>query len=263
MDCRFINLDAATERRAALERAFAENLPNWRLSRVQAVAGADAAEQPGSLSPAEKGCFLSHLRALESSLSEDGPSLILEDDVTFSPKLPAVFRNVSRALGDWDVLFAECLISDPAEMLNLGKRWPDLAARGEYLVLDLSEIPFAGSSAYFVSPSAKERLLGLLRNQPLDLGYDITLRNLARRGDVKVHAIAPFPVGLAAVADDSQIREDRPGDAALTAFRRSLFVDRDLSAIRASLGCRDMDENAEFVGAVFSALASQAVPMRF
>ena len=52
MDCVYINLDRAADRRAALEHNFAETrIEGWSLSRFPAVDAADAAGVPGRAPP--------------------------------------------------------------------------------------------------------------------------------------------------------------------------------------------------------------------
>ncbi len=63
MECFYINLDRATERRRAIEANFMNTrMPGWTLTRFPAVDAANVST-PGNLTASEKACFLSH-RAL-------------------------------------------------------------------------------------------------------------------------------------------------------------------------------------------------------
>src|SRR4051812_24662137 len=88
MECFFINLDSQVERRRYLEASFnACKAPGWFLTRVKAIDAAYLASQPaqGKMRNPEKGCFLSHRLAIETSLEAPGHALILEDDAMFGP----------------------------------------------------------------------------------------------------------------------------------------------------------------------------------
>jgi GR25 family glycosyltransferase involved in LPS biosynthesis len=217
---------------------------------------------PGSASPTEKACFRSHQRAVEASLADDGPSLIVEDDVAFSPRLPRILAAAMRALGEWDVLLLECLIADPREMLRLSRQWTAMVAEGRTAALDLSKVPFGGATAYVVSPAGKRRLLDGLGGPHIDRAYDLRLGDMAKAGNLRTFALYPFPVTLGPEADASLIRPDRYADAVLSLWRRSMFVDRDDEALGtvADAVLSRADPRARLLGAVFAGMASPDFP---
>ena len=88
MECFFINIKNQEARRDFLVRNFAQHkTAGWYLNRVEAIDLAYLAQAPtaGSIRETEKGCFLSHKRALQDAMEAPGHALILEDDALFGP----------------------------------------------------------------------------------------------------------------------------------------------------------------------------------
>ena len=84
MNIYYINLDSAHARRANIEQnlgAFAGR--DFEIKRVQAYDTCFVEKNGihGTIRPAEKACFLSHIKAIKMSCEDPGPSLIVEDDV--------------------------------------------------------------------------------------------------------------------------------------------------------------------------------------
>ena len=81
MECFYINLASATERRERIERSFASNRkPGWSLTRVDAIT-TDIVEKhqvPGRIRAAEKACLLSHTLALGLNKGSGQPFLVLD-----------------------------------------------------------------------------------------------------------------------------------------------------------------------------------------
>lgn len=108
----YINLDEDTSRRANIESELARL--DLKASRLQAVrwtrlstAAQDALYSPQlnrrqfhlPLVAGEKGCYASHLLACDALLrSEHEALVVLEDDITLDPALPAVLRAVQVRL---------------------------------------------------------------------------------------------------------------------------------------------------------------------
>lgn len=102
-----------------------------------------------------------------------------------------------------------------------------------------------------------------LQMPELDRPYDLHLRALADEGKLKVGFCFPFLTTVSPAASTSQIqaKEHAGFDLALSAFRRLMFVERDLEQCRQdSAQLRHMmgDESVEMIGAVFGAIASPA-----
>jgi glycosyl transferase, family 25 len=112
-----INLDRSPERLATMVAQLDAAGLSWQ--RVVAVDGRDFGELPWagydhraydhdwgkSHHPGEVGCFLSHVRALQTFL-QDGAAfgLILEDDCLFAPDLKHLLDELIERTADWDVV---------------------------------------------------------------------------------------------------------------------------------------------------------------
>jgi GR25 family glycosyltransferase involved in LPS biosynthesis len=265
--CVFINLPAAEDRRRSLEASFARTAASaWQLSRFSALGPADVAAIPGSLTPGEKGCFASHRAALGEHLAGDDPVLIVEDDAVFSPQTFGVLDGLLAHGGDWDLIFTDAALCDFNLMVHLAARRDGMAARREFLPVDLHGRSYFGSTAYAVRGSSKPRLHAALTaaaelNQP----YDLFLRDLIHSGQFKAAVAFPFLTTLSPQADGSQIQgaEAAVFDSTLNAYRRLMYVARDLDQCRADaerLAVRT-DETARLVGGVFAAIVSPAFPI--
>lgn len=230
MRCVFINLDRAAERRSAVEASFAASAPDgWRLERLPAVAAAETASVPGTRSSAEKGCHFSHLAALRIVAGSSEPTLIVEDDVEFSPH---AFTSAPAALAKaagLDMLFCNVSIGNPYNWPLFRKERDRLTAAGEFRTIDLKPLHFGGSCAYFVTPASARKLLGILEALPaVDEPYDVLLAQLLAADRISAAAIFPFVVGLTDHAWQSQIGNGgRLIDGVSWVFRRLMFVTRD------------------------------------
>jgi hypothetical protein len=90
-------------------------------------------------------------------------------------------------------------------------------------------LPFAGSAGYIVNEAAKDKLLALISNPgPLDFPYDIHLQRAIADGKLRGFVTFPFATTLAAGADNSQIRNLKADETAMSAFRRLMWVERDI-----------------------------------
>lgn len=264
--CVFINLPAAEDRRRSVELSFAATAPSdWALSRFPAFGPADVANLAGSLSAKEKGCFASHRAALGQYLEGDGPIFIAEDDVVFAAQTFGVLDALMNQ-GDWDVLYTDAALCDLAAMVQLARRRDAMRRKGEYLAVNLAGRSYFGATAYAVRGSAKRRLHAALSaasdlNQP----YDLVLRDLCHSGRFKMAVCFPFLTTVSAYADASQIQHDGDVfDTTLNAYRRLMYVDRDLDQCDrdgARLRAANGDETARRVGDIFAAIASPAFPL--
>ena len=265
--CVFINLPAATDRRASVEASFAATQPaGWTLQRFEAQGPADVAAIPGAIGPAEKACFASHRAALASALDGDGPVLIVEDDAVFAPQAFAVLDGMLAQAGAPDILYTDAALCDFNLMVHLASRRDGMAERGQYLPVDLAGRSFFGATAYAVKGAAKARLhAALTAAEELNQPYDLFLRDLIHTGHFKACVCFPFLTSLSPLADGSQIQAGDTAvfDATLNAYRRLMYVDRDLAVCRADaqrLGAHT-SEASRMVGGVFAAIVAPAFPL--
>jgi GR25 family glycosyltransferase involved in LPS biosynthesis len=265
--CFYINLDTATARAQHVEASFAAAAPRGRqLIRFPAVQADGAANIPGDLSPAEKGCFASHRAILAGNLGDSAALHVTEDDVRF---LPRTFEVIDEILGegpaDWDILFTDYIVCDFHTLVKQARERRRLLAEGRFTLQDLTDIKFAGSTSYVVNGASKAKVFdALAKATRLDVQYDILLRRLAAAGRLKVFGVLPFITGLSEEADLSQIQAGATdfSDVLLNAQRRLLCLDGDLEASRrvAARILTDADDEARIFGALFSGLLSPDFP---
>lgn len=232
MRARYINLDAAVERRAQVEASFAGVVHDgWELSRFTAVAAGEMGQAPGRLQPAEKACFESHRRLIGEHLDDEAPLLVLEDDVAFCSLTFPVLTAMLADPEDWDLLFTDVAIFEPVQILQFVRARERQAQSQEVVTAPLDGLGFVAATAYLIRGPAKAKLHRLLQAAPLDQPYDICLQQLCARGELKAAVCVPFVTTLSDHAGRSQIRDAQPvSHQALDLFRRLMFIERDLAA---------------------------------
>ncbi len=265
MRCLYINLDAAEDRRRDLEASFTAAAPaGWTLERTPAVNAGKLPPQLSPLTPPERACWASHLRVLESVRADEGAVLVVEDDTIFSPEAFAVLPRMLEAAPDYDLVFGDLIPTDIMALANLTRRWPKLANKGHSALEDLTASTFAGASAYMLRASAAPRLVGALQDRELQaLPYDLALGRLVRIGKLRAGFCFPFVTAPGPHADASSIQDaqSRFRDAAFNAYRRLLFVRRDLAQCRRDaeqIEASHEDEAAKLAGNFLGAFLSSA-----
>jgi glycosyl transferase family 25 len=112
----FINLDRSSQRRAHMEQQL--NAHGLRYERISGVDGEQALKNFSSqqqqrffdchgkkILAGELGCYLSHLKALESFLHSDATSaVILEDDALLPASLDVLWASLEHSGSEWDFL---------------------------------------------------------------------------------------------------------------------------------------------------------------
>jgi glycosyl transferase family 25 len=195
-----INLDRDTARLESVSRELER--AGMPFTRVPAVPGAERLGEPGLVDLAayrgrnradsprggELGCYLSHIRALETFLATGAPmGVILEDDARLLPG----FAEVVRSLGerdDWDL----------AKLYHFHRGLPvrgrPLAA-GRHLCLNL--LLTTSTAAYAVNRRAAATLAGALlpMREQIDHAQDRPWES-----GLRVRAVVPHAAGLAGVA---------------------------------------------------------------
>ena len=195
-----INLDRDVERMASiranlealglpferLSAVMGKDVPEWeKLVDMSAYAWRNRLDTPRA---GEVGCYLSHLKAMETFLRTDAPwCVILEDDVEVLPACAAVLRSLAEQ-DDWDLV----------KLFNFHAGLPvkkrELAG-GHRLVAHLTRT--TSSAAYVVNRRAAETLLKSMR--PISEQVDHALDRPWETG-LRVRGIRPMPVVLAPVA---------------------------------------------------------------
>lgn len=148
--------------------------------------------------PAEIGCYLSHIKAIETFLrTEHSHGLFLEDDAVFSSDFAAVVDEALKHERRWDVLRLSTVNTDRViPVLRLNERsW-----------LGVNPLRSKGAAAYMLNRRAAETFLRRL--VPMRLAYDLAF-DLEYLWGLRAVAVTPYPV-VADPAAPTQIQIDVP-----------------------------------------------------
>ena len=207
-----INLDRDAERMASiranlgalglpferLPAVMGKDVPDWeKLVDLPAYGWRNRLDTPRA---GEVGCYLSHLKAMETFLRTGAPwCVILEDDVEVLPACDEVLRSLAEK-DDWDLV----------KLFNFHTGMPVTKrplSGGHRLVAHLTRT--TSSAAYVVNRRAAESLLRSMR--PISEQVDHALDRPWETG-LRTRGIRPMPVVLAPVAGTSSTigYQDRP-----------------------------------------------------
>ena len=195
-----INLDRDAERMASiranlgalglpferLPAVMGKDVPDWeKLVDLPAYGWRNRLDTPRA---GEVGCYLSHLKAMETFLRTGAPwCVILEDDVEVLPACDEVLRSLAEK-DDWDLV----------KLFNFHTGMPVTKrplSGGHRLVAHLTRT--TSSAAYVVNRRAAETLLKSMR--PISEQVDHALDRPWETG-LRTRGIRPMPVVLAPVA---------------------------------------------------------------
>jgi GR25 family glycosyltransferase involved in LPS biosynthesis len=244
MDCFYINLDAAEERRTRVETNFSVcRKPGWTLTRFPAIDKTYVERNaiPGATRPGEKGCFLSHQFLMEQQLADEKTYLIMEDDAQFGVRTCTIIDTVLKrnAQLDWDIMYTDVCIPNVVNMRELLNFRRDLRRnKTEVAFMDLCGVGFAGTTAYIVNGRSKHKLHEALASyRPIDLPYDLFLRQQSHAGSLKIFSLFPFVTTLSDYSDESQIKAAGANtiDTAWNMFRKMIWIERNLKNCNATL----------------------------
>jgi glycosyl transferase family 25 len=171
-----INLDAATDRRAFMEKALAAT--RFTVTRIPAVDGRTLSEpipdydeakyhrrHGRTTKPGEIGCYLSHVEAWRTFLATgDAHGLICEDDLVLGPDLERVVGLALSHASCWNLLRLSALgEGHPAPVLRLDDQYS--------LAVNLGRLK--GTGAYLIDRRGAAALVaGML---PMWLPFDHAL----------------------------------------------------------------------------------------
>lgn len=241
----YINLDRSTERRSSMESQLSEIDSGYPVHRLPAVDGGKRSDCPAGLRPAQYGCWLSHLQALQQFAAAGEHLHVMEDDALLSSALPAL-PGVIEALeagsgGNWDLLYLDATLVELPDMYQMFE-W--VQASREKATVQVHRVPpeftVYGTHSYVVN-SRRKRLVHdflerhLATQKPIDnvMAYGI------QGGHLQAYLTTPF---LTSGSDQSLVRTvgDRGDDrfVAWLLFRRLCFwdlADEELSLLEAKL----------------------------
>ena len=243
MQCRYINLDHATERRAGIEASFNKTArPGWTLSRFEApdTKFVDRHSIAGIRSSAEKACYFSHKTLIEAHAGCADHLLILEDDAEFGMATSEVVDGFLQHNpdGEWDLLFLDICVVGIEDMLALYFNRQGLMDKRQVVPLDLATLPFFAAHAYSVNAKSVDKLSACLESGvPVNVEYDIFLANQIRQGRLKAAVLFPFVTTLSGHATQSQIQPTgvEKMNHARTLFRNLMWLESEPRGMAASL----------------------------
>jgi glycosyl transferase family 25 len=163
-----------------------KELPDWRgYVDMETYVWRNRQDEPR---PGEVGCYLSHLKAMETFLRTDAPwCVILEDDVEVLPACAEILRALAEK-DDWDLVKLFHFHSGlPVRKRALGA--------GHHLVSHLGRT--TSSAAYVVNRHAAQTLLKTML--PITEQVDHALDRPWETG-LRIRGVRPMPVILAPVA---------------------------------------------------------------
>jgi glycosyl transferase family 25 len=188
-----INLDAATDRRAFMEKALAAL--RFPVTRISAVDGRTLARpipdydeakyhrrHGRTTKPGEIGCYLSHVFAWRAFLATgDAYGLMCEDDLVLGPDLEKVIDLALPHAAHWNILRLSALgEGHPASVLRLDSQYS--------LAVNLGRLK--GTGAYLIDRRGAATLVaGML---PMWLPFDHALDREWAFG-LKAARISPWP----------------------------------------------------------------------
>jgi GR25 family glycosyltransferase involved in LPS biosynthesis len=243
MQCRYINLDHATERRAAIEASFNKTArPGWSLTRFKAL-DAEYVERhsvAGRKNAVEKACYLSHKTLIEAHAGCAGHLVVLEDDAEFGMATSEVVDGFLRQNpdADWDLLFLDVCTHGVEDMLKLYFNRQGLMNARKVVPLDLAKMPFFGCNAYIVNGKSVDKIVACLEaGIPVDVEYDLYLASQIRQGRLKAAVLFPFVTTLSEQATRSQIQPASVVklNQARNLFRNLMWLESEPGMMAASL----------------------------
>ena len=241
---RYINMDGSTERRRVLTESLAAFGCAERYQRFSGVDGRSADRGASPLKPGEYGCFMSHYRCIQESMSADEHLHVVEDDVVFGPRtVPILDQAMGDGLGQCEMVFTDIFV--PADLpflidlMALYRRSGVLeGAPGVVNFRSLADAPFAGSSSYFLRADARAKMLGLMEAEIAagpTIPVDTFFAKIAHAGQIVMACTAPFLTSVDAAAVLSTTIDGRAQhDHSALAFyllRNYFFVDKDDAAL--------------------------------
>ena len=212
-----ISLKRSEARRAAFTVLLEQSDLDWEI--LDAIDGLQLQSTPPEyheekvirllgfpLSASEIGCFLSHRLAWARCVERERPTLILEDDFTFTRHFHELLSKVMVSYQDWDILRLQGITETSDSTLVEHPNFRIVENHGDPL----------GAAAYILKPSAAKKLIQTSRDiyEPLDH----FLEHRQKHG-VKIIAIKPYPV---IIKGESSTILDRPERKAIHGIRKLL-----------------------------------------
>lgn len=243
MECHYINLDTAIERRTALEANFARyGRQGWELKRFTALdeATVEKDQVAGKRSWREKACFLSHTNVIAQQPDDGRTFMVMEDDAQIGSASLEIMEGIlaGNHEAQWDILFADISVYQMGTMMLLALNRTQLMEKRMVIPLDLASISFVGTSAYLVNGASRHKLLTYLtKGVPVDTEYDVYLNKGIATGELKAAVLFPFVTTLSRHSTKTQIQSanTRTANMSRDIFRRMMWLESDEESYGADL----------------------------
>lgn len=243
MECHYINLDSAIERRTNLEANFARcGRQIWELKRFTALDAAIVEKDQihGKCSWREKACFLSHRSVIEQQPDGGRSFMVVEDDVQFGMASLEIIEGIlaENHSAQWDLLFTDISVQQIDTMMMLAGSRKHLMERRMVVPIDLATIFFVGATAYVVNGTSRSKLLAYLTEGiPVDMEYDVFLYKGIATGKLKAAVLFPFVTTLSEDSTKTQIQpaNTKTANMARDTFRRMMWLESSAASYSADL----------------------------
>lgn len=266
MDCYYINLASETEKRAQLEKNFAQhNTLNWPLHRFEALdrSYVRTHQVKGSLTDSEKGCFLSHQQVINLNTHGTDHVFIMEDDIVFSGKTLSLIQRITGLEQlDWDILYTDVCVPDISFMLHLFHLKNECVANDQLQIVDLEKHNFASAAAYIINKKSIQKIANFLGSfDELNMPIDIVYRSLIQAGHLKGYVAFPFLTSLSSLSEDSRVQPKQHAytEVVWHSFRKLMWMDGSINAIDQNLEILKkgrMSDEANALALIFSGFLS-------
>jgi GR25 family glycosyltransferase involved in LPS biosynthesis len=247
----YINLDRASDRRAAMETQLAGLDPPARYRRFPAMEGNPLGYSSAMLSDNEIGCVFSHWLLLQMHL--DGANHIVEDDAVLAKRSVQFIEQViaSGLLDEHDIPFTSTFMSATLnvftnfrqEIRNAWKTNIRRAEDGTAVHIQFGSVPYLSGMESYLVDRQSVRLVCDIIGQELDRGatkpLDLIIRNETAAGKLRIGCLFPF---ISSVLPGAFVSTREPNDArqlsvfAMELLRHSFFVE---CALKAALELSD------------------------
>jgi hypothetical protein len=239
-----VNLKDATERRDQIENNFAQNkTEGWNLHRFNAIDVNYVTQNkiPGKLSSAQKASSLSQINIIKQNKDSNKPIMIVEDDTYFGVKSCFLITQFTALMAqkEWDLLYLDCTIPDPEQMVKLARLRMNLQRTNGMQLLDLQDINYAGAMSYVVNPKSLKKLDAYFdAKKDYNVSLDLMFRNLVRAKKLKAFATFPFLTCSSDLSMQSSIQVQKTDNEAAHsnddlwyAFRKLIWNERDINQV--------------------------------
>lgn len=237
-----INVPAASERRAFQEAQAARLGLDMHFINAIDAAGLDDAfcqraanKWTRAINKKDIACFLSHRYVWSLAAKEDGPVMIIEDDVVFSPEITDVLAHLKERNDPWDVIY-DLEYVPGAHGLSANASWtaqePDMAAHFIYKNKN-------GLGAYVLSPKAAQKLYDTEKTYAMADAFVWT------RPWLSPYQIEPAPCIQMLFLEAQENLESSAPQNRETTFKNTSYLRRKLKRLKITI-----DEARRFMGGV-------------